>query len=436
MKMITQKLKTYIFLIMAMSTAKVSFGQATIYPAPDQQEAITIQGATLHIGDGTVIENGSISFEKGRISYVGQRTSSPAGRVIDAQGKHVYPGFIAPITNLGLAEVEAVRATLDYNEVGDLNAHVRALIAYNTDSKVINTVRSNGVLLAQVTPQGGLISGQSSVVQLDAWNWEDAAYQADDGMHIRWPEYRTSRFARTNENEQRERIAAQVALIENFIAEARAYAGDNQDQLMNARLKGLEGVFNQSTKVYLHANMAEAIVSGVNSLKKLGLSPILVGGSEAHLVKSFLKEQQVPVIIQQSHRLPSQEGDDVYLPYKQAKILSDEGILVAYSVDGYWQQRNLPFMAGTAAGYGLTREQALSTITLNAAKIMGIDSRTGSLEVGKDANLFISAGDALDMRGNHVEQAFITGRAIDTDNLHKQLFERYQHKYQSEDSAK
>lgn len=433
--MMTQKLKTYIYLLLAIGATKSSYGQATIYPAPEQQETITIQGATLHIGDGKVIDNGSISFENGRITYVGQQAPASTGRVIDAKGKHVYPGFIAPITTLGLAEIEAVRATLDYSEVGDLNAHVRALIAYNTDSKVINTVRSNGVLLAQVTPQGGLISGQSSVVQLDAWNWEDAAYQADDGMHIRWPEARPSRFIRSGDNEQ-ERIAAQVALIESFIGQARAYSGDVKDQVMNARLKGFEGVFDQSTKVYLHANSAEAIVSGVTSLKKQGLTPILVGGAEAHLVINFLKDKEVPVIIQQSHRLPSQEGDDVYLPYKQAKMLSEEGILVAYSVDGYWQQRNLPFMAGTAAGYGLTKEQALSTITLNAAKIMGIDAKTGSLVVGKDANLFISTGDALDMRGNNVEQAFISGRAIDTDNLHKQLFERYQHKYSPENSGK
>lgn len=433
--MMTQKFKTYILLLLAIGAAKTSFGQATIYPAPDQQGTITIQAATLHIGNGTVIENGSISFEKGRITYVGPQAPESNGKVIDAKGKHVYPGFIAPITNLGFAEVEAVRATLDYAEVGDLNAHVRALIAYNTDSKVINTVRSNGVLLAQVTPQGGLISGQSSVVQLDAWNWEDAAYQADDGMHIRWPEARSSRFVRNGENEQ-ERVATQVALIESFIAQARAYTGDEKNQVMNARFKGFEGVFNQSTKIYLHANSAEAIVSGVNSLKKQGLAPILVGGAEAHLVMNFLKDNAVPVIIQQSHRLPSQEGDDVYLPYKQAKMLVDAGILVAYSVDGYWQQRNLPFMAGTAAGYGLSREQALSTITLNAAKIMGIDGKTGSLELGKDANLFISTGDALDMRGNNVEQAFISGREIDTDNLHKQLFERYQHKYSSESSGK
>lgn len=433
--MMTQKLKTYLLLLLAIGATKSTYGQATIYPAPEQQESITIQGATLHIGNGQVIENGSISFDKGRITYVGQQTASPTGKVIDAKGKHVYPGFIAPITNLGLAEIEAVRATLDYAEVGDLNAHVRALIAYNTDSKVINTVRSNGVLLAQVTPQGGLISGQSSVVQLDAWNWEDAAYKADDGMHIRWPEARPSRFVRSGDNEQ-ERIANQVALIESFISQARAYSGDDKDQITNARLKGFGGVFDQSTKVYLHANSAEAIVSGVKSLKKQGLTPILVGGGEAHLLPGFLKENGVPVIIQQSHRLPSQEGDDVYLPYKQAKVLSDQGVLVAYSVDGYWQQRNLPFMAGTAAGYGLSKEEALSTITLNAAKIMGIDEKTGSLEVGKDANLFVSTGDALDMRGNNVEQAFIAGREIDTDNLHKQLFERYEHKYSSENSEK
>jgi len=154
-----------------------------------------------------------------------------------------------------------------------------------------------------------------------------------------------------------------------------------------------------------------------------------VGGAEAHRLGTFLNEHQVPVILHQAHELPQNEDDDVNLPYKQAKLLTDAGVLVAYGVEGFWQQRNLPFMAGTAAAFGLDKEQALATITSNTARILGIDQRTGSLEIGKDANLFISSGDALDMKGNQVERVFISGRDVNLDNLHKQLFERYKHKY-------
>ena len=118
--------------------------------------------------------------------------------MVDLKGKHVYPGIIAPATNLGLIEVSTVRASADYNEVGDINPNIHSIFAYNTDSKVINTLRSNGILLAHIVPSGGTISGTSSVVQLDAWNWEDAAYKTDNGIHLNMPLLvnRPSRFRR------------------------------------------------------------------------------------------------------------------------------------------------------------------------------------------------------------------------------------------------
>ncbi len=407
--------------------------QATIYPAKAQEGAIAITGATIHVGNGNVIDQGTIVFDQGKITYVGGVTNLPEGAiVIDAQGKHVYPGFIATNTNLGLVEVESVRATIDYAEVGENNVHVRSLIAYNTDSKVINTLRSNGILLAQITPQGGLISGQSSIVQLDAWNWEDAAYKADEGIHIHWPTVRFARFGGgggANPNAQKEQIAQEVAALEDYLGEAKAYAALEGSHPTNARFDAFKSVFNGNRKVYVHANRASDIISAVSALKRHGIRPVLVGGAEAHLVAELLVDNQVPVIIRQSHSLPYSSDVDVYLPYKQAKLLTDAGVLVAYSIDGFWQQRNLPFMAGTAAAYGLDKEQALATITSNTAKILGIDGQTGTLEVGKDANLFISEGDALDMLGNTVERAFIQGRDINLDDLHKQLFERYEYKY-------
>src|SRR5690606_15272682 len=268
--------------------------------------------------------------------------------------------FIAPITNLGLAEIEAVRATLDYAEVGDLSAHVRALIAYNTDSKVLNTVRSNGVLLAQVTPQDGLVSGRSSVVQLDAWNWEDAAYSVDEGIHIHWPTVRFSRFgggSSTGTDAQKAQVQAEIIQLEDFLRQAKAYADlGTAVSVSNARFEAFKPVFSGDRRVYVHANKATDIIAAVSTLKRNGIAPVLVGGGEAHLVTDLLVDNDVPVIMQQSHALPYGTDVDVYLPYKQAKILSDAGVLVAYSIEGFWQQRNLPFMAGTAAAYGLDKE--------------------------------------------------------------------------------
>lgn len=426
------KKKIY-YILFAIFTVGIglSSAQPTVYPAKAQQESIAIVGGTIHVGNGQVIENGTVVFDGGKISFVGTSGAPTASTTVDAKGKHVYPGLIAPVTNLGLIEVSSVRATLDNAEIGENNAHVRSLIAYNTDSKVINTLRSNGILLAQITPESGLVSGQSSVVQLDAWNWEDAAYKTDDALHINWPAVVSSRRSGGggSTEQQEQRIQKDIATLESLLADAKAYAANDKPEVFNARLEAFRGAFSGSKKVMVHVNHAKDIIAAIYTMKKYALQPVIVGGTDAHLVADVLKENDVPVIIHQSHSLPSREDDDVYVVYKQAKTLTDAGILVAYGMNGFWQQRNLPFMAGTAAAYGLDKEQALATVTLNTAKILGIDDIAGSIEVGKDANLFVSEGDALDMKGNQLEKAFILGKDISLDNLHKQLFERYEHKY-------
>ncbi len=415
----------------------MAFSQATVYPAKPQSGPVAVVGATIHTGTGRVIENGFISFENGKITGVGDASSvrfnTSSTRVINAAGKHVYPGFIAPVTNLGLSEIEAVRATLDFQEIGDLNPHVRSIVAYNTDSKVINTLRTNGILLAQVTPQGGTISGQSSVVELDGWNWEDASYKTDDALHVSWPssQIRSGRGfgPQMSAEQQRERHRKTVDELEQFFTQARAYAEGKKPGNSNARFEAVRRIFTGAEKVFMYAENRKDIISGVSFFRRIGITPVLVGGREAHLVTAFLKENGVPVIIHEPHSLPGRMDDDVYLPYKQARILQDAGINFALSIEGYWQQRNLPFMAGTAVAHGLTREQALAAITLNPARILGVDKSYGSLEPGKDASFFISAGDALDMRSNQVEQAFIRGKDLDLDNVHKQLYRRYELKY-------
>jgi imidazolonepropionase-like amidohydrolase len=418
------------------SSVQLAFSQATIYPALPQTKPVTVVGATIHTGTGRVIENGFISFDKGKITGIGEASAAQINKatteVIDGTGKHIYPGFISPITNLGLSEIESVRATLDFEEVGEMNPHVRSIVAYNTDSRVINTLRTNGILLAQVSPQGGVISGQSAVVELDGWNWEDASYKADDALHINWPssEIRTRRFGpQISPEQQRENQRKAVDELEQFFTQAKAYAETTKPAIFNARFDAVKRIFNAQEKVFIYAENAKDIIAGVTFFRKIGISPVLVGGRDSHLVTAFLKENNVAVIIHEPHSLPGRFDDDVYLPYKQAKLLQDAGINYALSIEGYWQQRNLPFMAGTAVAHGLTKEQALAAITLNPAKILGVDKSYGSLEAGKDASFFISKGDALDMRTNEVEHAFIRGKKLNLDNVHKQLYKRYEMKY-------
>jgi imidazolonepropionase-like amidohydrolase len=408
-----------------------SYAQANISPAAKQSHAIAITGATIHIGNGTVIENGTLVFDKGKIVSVSAGGGAQSGATeIKANGKHIYPGFIAPITNLGLTEFESVKATLDFNEIGNMNPHIRSLVAYNTDSKVPATLRSNGVLMAQITPQGGTIAGSSSVVQLDAWNWEDAALRADDAMHINWPAIPRSRFGRSTMSEEamRERRDAALSELEAFFAEAKAYA-EGKPSVTNPRLAAMKHVFDGTEKLFITADNQKDIVAAVNFAKKHKITPVLVGGDEAHLITDFLKENNITVVVKQPHALPNSVDDDVNMPYKNAAVLANAGVPIVISIDGYWQQRNLPFMAGTVAAWGLDKEKALQAITLNTARALGINKTAGSLEVGKDATLFISAGDALDMKSINVEQAFIQGRNISLDNLHKQLNKKFSEKY-------
>lgn len=408
-----------------------SFAQANISPAPKQTQAIAITGATIHIGNGTVIENGTLVFDKGKIVSVTAGGSAQSGATeIKANGKHVYPGFIAPITNLGLTEFESVKATLDFNEIGNLNPHVRSLVAYNTDSKVPATLRSNGVLMAQITPQGGTIAGSSSVVQLDAWNWEDAALRTDDAIHMNWPAIPRSRFGRSTMSDEamRERRDAALSEMESFFAEAKAYA-EGKPTVANPRLAAMKHVFDGKEKLFITADNQKDIVAAVNFAKKHKITPVIVGGDEAHLIIDFLKENNITVVVKQPHALPNSVDDDVNMPYKNGALLANAGVPIVISIDGYWQQRNLPFMAGTVAAWGLDKEKALQAITLNTAKVMGIDKTAGSLEVGKDATLFISTGDALNMTTINVETAFIQGRNISLDNLHKQLNKKFSEKY-------
>src|SRR5215212_7113456 len=181
-----------IFSLITSFSFLLASAQETVYPAPKQSQTVAVTGATVHVGNGQVLNNATVLMVDGKITAVGTNVTIPAGaQRIEAQGKHVYPGLILASSNLGLVEIGSVRATNDVREIGDMNPNIRSLVAYNTDSKVINTLRSNGILLANIVPEGGTISGTSTVVQLDAWTTHDAAYKTDQGVHLNMPSLMT-----------------------------------------------------------------------------------------------------------------------------------------------------------------------------------------------------------------------------------------------------
>jgi imidazolonepropionase-like amidohydrolase len=405
-------------------------------PATKQTKATALTGATLHVGNGQVVEGATVAFTDGKITYAGPASGFNAGgtayETVNVSGKHIYPGMILPNTQLGLTEVESVRATLDQQEVGLFNPNVRSVVAYNTDSDITPTLRSNGVLMAQVTPVGGMISGSSSVVQLDAWNWEDALVKADGGVHLRWPAMVPQSSDNSPQMVQR-RQARQTGLqeLEALLAEAKVYKDQKNDR-QNLKLASLGGLFDGSKKLFIHTDYGKEIVESVRFAQKAGVKNlVIVGGGDALVVADFLKENNIPVVYSGVHALPARAGDDVYLPYKMPGLLQQAGILFCLDYDASLHgTRNLPFIAGTAVAFGLPKEQALSAVTLNAAKILGVEKQVGSVEVGKDASLVVSEGDILDMRTNKISYAFIQGRKLNLTDKQQYLYEKFNGKYE------
>ncbi len=432
-----------IFLTLSIGFFLAANAQETVLPAKPHKGVSYIKNATIHLGNGKVIENGTIKIKDGKIEEVGANVSVPAGAdVTDASGKHVYPGLILPTSSLGLNEINSVKATQDAREIGDMNPNVRSLVAYNTDSKVINTLRSNGILLANIVPQGSFVAGTSSVVQLDAWNWEDAAYKTDGGIHVTMPSLLArptgGRFGGGGGSGPQQPASDPVKEglekmegLKAFFREAKAYYNEPTHTETNLKFEALKGLFNKSQKLYMHGNTVKQMLVAIDFVKEFDVDLVIVGGSESFQIPALLKQHNVSVILSQPHSLPTAADDDVDQPYKTAAALQKAGVLFAISDDdAQTRGRNLPFNAGTAAAYGLTKEEALAAITLNAAKIMGVADKTGSIEVGKDANIVVSEGDILDMRTSNVTDAFIQGRKIDLTDKHKLLNDRFNQKYE------
>ncbi|QXP67771.1 amidohydrolase family protein [Polaribacter sp. AHE13PA] len=408
-------------------------------PADKQTTDYSIEGATAHLGNGKIIENALVMFSNGKIVFVGNANAKIArrGTVINAKGKHVYPGFIATNASIGLVEIDAVKASDDEDEIGANNPHIRSLVAYNAESKVVESMRPNGVLMAQITPRGGTISGTSSVVQLDAWNWEDASIKTDDAIHINWPTSFTSGRWWLGEDpalRPDKEYPKKINDIQSYFANAKTYLASDKNK-MHLPYEATKGLFEGSKKLFIHVNGQKEITDAITITKELGIKNIvIVHGDEADKVADLLVKNNIAVVLERPHRNPENEDDAYDYTYTIAKNLTDKGVVVALGMEGQMERmntRNLPFYAGTFAAFGLDKEVALQLLTSNSAKILGIDDMVGTLEVGKDATLFVSEGDALDMRGNILTDAFIQGRKISLETHQTKLWKRYSNKYKT-----
>ena len=432
-------MKKFIILFFVLLNAQL-FAQVP-EPVNDQNQPVLIYNALIHIGDGNTIEKGFVSFDNGKITDVSSEDLDLESDAyqnylkINANGSHLYPGLILPNSKVGLEDISAVRATVDHTEVGELNSNIRSLIAFNTDSEIISTFRYNGILLSQVVPDGSFVTGNSSIMMMEGWNWEDAAYKIDDGMHVKWPRktYPPSRWSGQTNFRENPNYKSSMDIINKFLIDSRSYFNLNGDENkeVNLKLEAMVDVFNGKKKIFLHVGSREQIIESVQMFQKHGINDlVLVGANDALYAIDFIKENNLPVLLNNLHRVPSRNHEDVDLPYKLPYLLQKEGIVVGLTASGsLHSQRNLPFLAGTAASYGLSKEDALKLITSNNAKILGIDDITGTIKAGKDANIIISKGDILDMKSSVIEYAFITGRMVNLDGKQQILYDRFKRKY-------
>lgn len=431
-------MRNYVVLIGVLLMMLQGKAQSFLKPAPPQEKAVILLNGTIHVGNGELIEHGALGFDKGKITLIADarliRVNPKEALVIDVTGKHIYPGLISLNSNLGLVEISALRASRDMQEVGDYNPEVRALVAYNTDSEVIPTVRSNGILLVESAPSGGRISGVSSLMKTDGWNWEDAVYSRDMGLHLYWPSRYEMRRRGPDAGRMKEnkRWKEEVDGMHTLFLDAGAYCSTDEHPEKNLKLEALCPLLSGHRKVFIHVDRAADILRAIDFAREFGLSAVLTGAADSWMLTEEIKTSGYPVVLESVHRLPAMADRDIDQPFRTPAILAKAGILFCLSRGGtssFWDQRNLPFLAGTAVSYGLDREVALQAISSNAARIAGVEDRTGTLEEGKDANIIVCDGDLFEMKESMVSMAFIEGRMIDLNNKQKMLYKKYSEKY-------
>ena len=402
---------------------------------PPQSEAMALQGATIHTVTNGVIENGTILFNGGVITAIGANIDIPAGtRVIDATGKHIYPGLIDAYSTVGISEIGAVDVSNDVNELGDFNPNVKAAVAVNAESRHIGTTRSSGVLVTMTTPGGGLISGMSSAMNLEGWTWEEMQMEPSAALNVNWPNPNPRRFGGFrgfgfgNQDEDPPTYEEQVQQLKDFFAEARAYRDALQageEVRTDSRYAAMIPALDREIPVVVAADGAAQINDAVTWAQEEDVRIVIRGGRDAIHVADRLVANDIPVVLTSTMAAPSRQYEGYDGAYSMPARLYEAGVRFAISGgSGALYSNRLPYEAGVAVAFGLPEEEAIRAVTINAAEFMGIDDRVGSLEPGKAATFLITTGTPIDMTSD-IEQAYIEGRELDMNDIQKHFFEKY-----------
>jgi imidazolonepropionase-like amidohydrolase len=416
--------------------AVIASPAAAQVPAAPQSQPIALTGATIHTVTNGVIDNGTILFENGVITAVGTDVAVPSNaRRVDASGKHIYPGLIDAYSAMGLQEIGAVDVTSDTNELGDFNPNVRAEVAVNPESRHIGTARSNGVLVTLTTPAGGVVSGLSAALMLDGWTYETMTLKSGAALNVNWPNPNPGQgnggFGNDDDDDDGPDYAEQVRALRDMFATARAYR-DAQASGMphdtDSRWEAMVPVVNGDIPVVVSADDIQQIQDAIAWAESERVRLVLRGGGDALYVADHLAAKRIPVLLTSSMDAPNRDWEGYDGNYGLAARLHAKGVTFAITggASAPYTHR-LPYEAGVAVAFGLPADEALRAVTINAARIMGIDDRVGSLEVGRDATLLITTGNPLDFLAS-VEQAYVQGREIDMMDIHRQLYEKYSEK--------
>lgn len=413
--------------------------QSVIPNSPGVKGTFAIRNATIVPVTSAPVAGGTIVFSNGVITAIGVNAAIPAGAtVIDGTGLSVYPGLIDSGSNVGLIETDSVAGTVDTTELGDFNPNAQAAVAINPHSELIPVTRVNGVTHVLSVPEGGIISGQSALIQLAGWTPRSMVVKAPAAMHIRFPQLRGAPMVdvpqdEEAEKERRKSYTRELDRLRDTFRDARAYAKAAAARAGNANvrrfdrdlmLEALVPVVEGREPVVIHANLARDIKAALQFADELQLKVILAGAQDVARVIPELKSRNIPVILGPILALPQREDDPYDLLFSNAKLLFDNGILFSIQTADAHNTRNLPYHAASCAAFGLPKEEALKAVTIYPAQIFGVADRLGSLEVGKQANVILTDGDPLELRTN-VKRVFIAGEEISMDSRHTLLYRKF-----------
>jgi len=402
-------------------------------PAPKVTAVLAIQNARIYPVTQPVIDRGTVVIRDGKIEALGKGVKIPSGaKLINASGYEVYPGWINARTTLGLSE-PGPRGYQDTTEMLDYNPQLRTLTAYHNDSEAIPVARANGVTNAAVFPSGGVLGGQIPVVNLDGWTWEESALNPLAGISFQFPTTGRSRFSfgplsttpeKTYEELKKERDA-RLDQLAQLLDQSRAYAaGMPENRSTDWVLEALVPVVEKRLPLFVSASREADIRDAVSFAERVKVKIVICGGPEAALAAPLLKEKGVPVILGPVLTLPSREDMFHAASYMAAGQLARAGVKFAFATDDSANVRSLPYQAAQSVAWGLSRDEAIRALTLNAAEILGVEGLVGSLEPGKLANIIIAKGDPLDVR-TEITQVIIRGQPVDIGNKQSMLYERY-----------